>query len=54
VLDLGEKREGPEHPYRVVDWEAMRTSENAQKAKFVELLFHALGGIKVRTEGQGR
>jgi hypothetical protein len=34
VVRLTEKREGPEHPYRVVDRGAMRTSENPQKAKF--------------------
>src|SRR5215208_6935363 len=36
VVPLTEKREGPERPYGVVDRGAMRTSENAQKAKFVE------------------
>jgi hypothetical protein len=36
VVPLTEKREGPEHPYRVVDRGAMRTSENAQTANFVE------------------
>jgi hypothetical protein len=34
VLDLGEKREGPENPYRVVNRGAMRTSENPQNANF--------------------
>jgi hypothetical protein len=36
VVPLTEKREGPERPYRVVDRGAMRTSENAQNANFVE------------------
>jgi hypothetical protein len=34
VVPLTEKREGPEHPYRVVDRGAMRTSENPQNANF--------------------
>ena len=36
MVPLTEKREGPEHPYRVVDRGAMRTSENPQNANFVE------------------
>src|SRR5215212_11045106 len=36
VVPLTEKREGPERPYGVVDRGAMRTSENAQNANFVE------------------
>ena len=42
MLHLVEKREGPEHPYGVVD-RSYATSEKAQKAKFAENLFHALG-----------
>ena len=34
MVPLTEKREGSEHPYRVVDRGAMRPSENAQNANF--------------------
>jgi hypothetical protein len=47
VVRLTEKREGPEHPYRVVDRGAMRTSENAQKANFVEFYKSELRRIPI-------
>ena len=34
-----------QHPYRVVDRGAMRTSENAQTANFVEFYLGEVGGI---------
>jgi hypothetical protein len=40
-------REGPEHPYRVVDRGAMRTSENPQKAKFAEFYERELRRIPI-------
>ena len=40
MVPLTEKREGPEHPYRVVDRGAMRTSENAQNANFAKTEFY--------------
>jgi hypothetical protein len=49
VVPLTEKREGPEHPYRVVDRGAMRTSENPQKAKFAEFSFHDVREYAVRS-----